>query len=918
MGDVPEKIIKLAEIIRQNGGRAMLVGGCVRDELMGVEPKDFDVEVYGIEPPKLREILEAFGKVDAVGEAFTIYKVGQDLDVALPRRERKVARGHKGFIIEGDPQMSFEEAAKRRDFTINAMMKDALTGEIVDVYDGQTDIENKILRVVSRETFAEDSLRVLRAAQFAARLEFTIEAETVELCRQIDLTDLPKERIWGELEKMLLKARTPSIGLRWLYDLNVVEQLFPEMKALIGVPQEPEWHPEGDVDVHTLLVVDRARGLIDDLPYAKQVTVMLAALCHDFGKPPTTQFFDGRWRSHAHDEAGVAPTISFLDKIGIHTINGFDVREQIIQLVRYHLKPGEFYKLRESLGDGAFRRLARKVEPDLLYRVSRADTLGRNADWIPPEKWFDAVPQEWFIARAKELAIENAAPKPILLGRHLIDLGLKPSAKFGEITKAVYEMQLDGRVTDLADAIGEAKNLIENSEDFSESETPIEISNRENQLAVSPNEPTTTDQEIAAETPSKIPKNLLILLPALTGILYYFSNPRSQGYYDYTFRVAENFLHGRIGLPISDLSWLNEFIPLNGNFYSAFPLGSVLTMLPFAALKTLGLINDMPSALISGLIGGGICSFLLLIANRYDLTNGKRILLTLAILFGTWAWANLTFGGAWQLALGFAMLGELGAIYFTIFRRRPLLAGIFFALAFGNRTEILLTAPIFMYLLWRKSEYSFQNSLSGVESNEPLDESQSKRISLSKVRTQVLFCLVPFLLGILTLIYNAVRFGSPTDFGYARIPGVLNEPWYNHGIFSIYYIPNQAFEMLFKLWNVKDYYPYLVPNGFSSSILLSSPFLFLLLRFGAKNKFLKYTSWLAVVVLTFLLWIHGNSGGWQFGYRYAMILLPWTFLILLENSRKKITALEWILYVFSFIANLYATYLFFYTDYVRV
>ena len=460
MQNLPEKITKLARTIKEQGGRAMLVGGCVRDELMGIEPKDFDIEVYGIEPQKLREILDSFGKVDAVGEAFTVYKLGNDLDVAIPRREKKVGRGHKGFVVEGDAQMSFEEAAKRRDFTINAILQDALTGEIIDIYNGREDIKRKILRVVSRETFAEDSLRVLRAAQFAARFEFEIDAETVEICRQIDLTDLPKERIWGELEKLLLKARKPSIGLQWLYNLGVVDQLFPEMKALVSVPQEKEWHPEGTVDQHTLLVVDRARELIDDLPYAKQVTVMLGALCHDFGKPATTQFFDGRWRSHAHDEAGVEPTISFLDKLGIYTINGFDVREQVVQLVRYHLKPGEFYKVRETLGDGAFRRLARKVEPDLLYRVSRADTLGRNAPWLPPETYFDAVPQEWFIKRAKELAVETEAPKEILMGRHLLELGLKKSPQIGEIIKSVYEMQLDGKVTNLDQAITEAKKLI--------------------------------------------------------------------------------------------------------------------------------------------------------------------------------------------------------------------------------------------------------------------------------------------------------------------------------------------------------------------------------------------------------------------------------------------------------------------------
>ena len=458
MPDLPGKITNLAETIKQNGGRAMLVGGCVRDELMGAEPKDWDLEIYGIEPQKLRKILDSFGKVDAVGEAFTVYKIGNDLDVALPRRERKTGRGHKGFVVEGDSQMSFEEAARRRDFTVNAIMQDALTGEIIDVYGGREDIKNKILRVVSKETFAEDSLRVLRAAQFAARFEFDIEAETVELCRLIDLTDLPKERIWCELEKLLLKSRRPSVGLRWLYDLNIAAQLFPELVALVGVPQQAEWHPEGDVDVHTLMVVDEARKLIDDLPYPKQVTVMLGALCHDFGKPATTRFFDGKWRSHAHDEAGVEPTVSFLDTLGIYTLDGYDIRGQIIHLVRYHLLPGMFYK--SPPGDGAFRRLARKVEPDLLYRVAKADSLGRNPEWLPKEKWFDAKAQEWFITRARELSVENEAPQRILLGRHLIELGLNPSPDFGRILDAVYEKQLDGRITNLEEAVKEAKSLI--------------------------------------------------------------------------------------------------------------------------------------------------------------------------------------------------------------------------------------------------------------------------------------------------------------------------------------------------------------------------------------------------------------------------------------------------------------------------
>src|SRR5215212_4680727 len=268
MMNLPQKILDLSLAVRDAGGRALLVGGCVRDALMGAEPKDWDLEIYGIEPERLRALLDQFGPVNVVGEAFTVYKLGHDLDVSMPRRERKVGRGHRAFVVEGDPAMSFTEAARRRDFTINAILQDPLTNEIIDPFNGQGDIEQGVLRAVSVDTFAEDSLRVLRAAQFAARFAFRISPETVELCRTIDLSDLPAERIWGELEKLLLRARQPSIGLGWLSALGVLEKLFPEIQSLIDVPQDPEWHPEGDVFVHTRLTVDRARELIEGLSCA--------------------------------------------------------------------------------------------------------------------------------------------------------------------------------------------------------------------------------------------------------------------------------------------------------------------------------------------------------------------------------------------------------------------------------------------------------------------------------------------------------------------------------------------------------------------------------------------------------------------------------------------------------------------------
>jgi tRNA nucleotidyltransferase (CCA-adding enzyme) len=460
MAELPEKVISLSQVVHEAGGRALLVGGCVRDQLMGTQPKDWDLEVYHLPSVRLREILDRLGPVNVVGESFTVYKLGHDLDVSIPRRERKSGRGHKAFVIEGDPEMSVAEATRRRDFTINAILQDPLSGELIDPFDGRRDLEQHVLRAVSMETFAEDSLRVLRAAQFAARFQFEIDPATIELCRTIDLSDLPGERIWGEMEKLLLQAQRPSLGLEWLRKLGAIEKLFPEIQSLIDVPQDREWHPEGDVFVHTGLVIDRARELIDDLSYPRKVTVMLAALAHDFGKPATTEFIEGRLRSRGHEEAGVPPTESFLDRINVHTIDGYNVRAQVIALVREHLKPGEFYKKRNEVGEGAFRRLARRCEPDLLYRVARADSLGRNADWVPREQWYGAEAQEWFIERSRELQVEQRPPDPILLGRHLLELGVEPGPQMGEITRAVYEMQLDGSVRDLDEAIAAAMKIL--------------------------------------------------------------------------------------------------------------------------------------------------------------------------------------------------------------------------------------------------------------------------------------------------------------------------------------------------------------------------------------------------------------------------------------------------------------------------
>jgi len=445
----------IATAIRNAGGRALIVGGWVRDRLLygpGHEPANVDLEVFGLPGDRLRTVLETFGDVEAVGESFQVYKIGA-IDVSLPRRDSKAGRGHRGFVVTGDPDMTIAEAARRRDFTINAVSWDPLTGEYFDPCDGRGDLERRLLRVVDPQTFADDSLRVLRAVQLAARFDLTLDEASRTLCRQIPLDDLPPERVWGEFEKLLV-ARRPSIGFALAMELGVVAKLLPELQALAGCPQEPEWHPEGDVWVHTLQVIDQTRTRIDDLPRPQQIAVMLGAVCHDLGKPATTTVIDGRIRSMDHEEQGVPPAAALLDRMNVHSIDGYDVRRQVLGLTAQHLKPGSWYKVRDEVGDGAFRRLAHKVDLELLARLAKADCEGRS-----PGR-FDCSAMDWFLDRARGLGVEHRPPEPILLGRHVLALGLTPGPRIGEIMKAVYEQQMDGTVMNLEEAIAAAKRLL--------------------------------------------------------------------------------------------------------------------------------------------------------------------------------------------------------------------------------------------------------------------------------------------------------------------------------------------------------------------------------------------------------------------------------------------------------------------------
>jgi tRNA nucleotidyltransferase (CCA-adding enzyme) len=450
--DLEQQARRVASAVRNAGGRALCVGGFVRDRLLGRTSKDLDMEVFGIPAGALPPLLATLGRVEPVGQAFPVYKLGA-IDVALPRRESKTGRGHKGFTVEGDPSMTFEEAARRRDFTINAIGWDPLTDEYLDPFQGRKDLELRVLRVCDPGTFADDSLRVLRALQFAARFDLTVDPETARICASTPLDDLPAERIWGEFEKLLLLAERPSIGFALARQLGVIHQLLPEMEPLYDCPQDPEWHPEGNVWIHTLMVIDQARALNGDLDRARLATVMLGAVCHDLGKPATTALIDGRVKSPNHEAMGVEPATKILDRLNVNTLDNFDVRTQVLGLVTEHLRPMAFCKTRETVTDGAFRRLAQKVDLELLVRFARADCHGRAGA-------FDCSAMDWFIDRARSLGVEHKPPQPILLGRHLIELGVEPGPRMGEILRTVYELQLDGVVKDLADARREAERVI--------------------------------------------------------------------------------------------------------------------------------------------------------------------------------------------------------------------------------------------------------------------------------------------------------------------------------------------------------------------------------------------------------------------------------------------------------------------------
>ena len=425
-----EKAREIAGLVEKKGGRAYFVGGFVRDRLLNIENKDVDVEVHGIEPGELKEILCRLGKPLEYGASFGIMSMsGLDLDIAMPRKERATGNGHRDFQVEVDPFIGPEKAARRRDFTMNAMMEDVLTGEILDFFGGREDLEKGIIRHVDPRTFPEDPLRVLRAAQFAARFCFSIAPETIDLCGVMDLSALSRERVEEELRKALVKGEEPSRFFQALRQMGQLHCWFPELEQLIGLEQDPVFHPEGDVWNHTMDVIDRAaafRGEVSD-PYA----FMLLCLTHDLGKITTTQFVKGRIHAYRHETEGAPLVGAFLDRL----VSEKKTNSYVMNMVPLHMKPNVASRSHPAL-KSTNRMFDQASAPEDLIWFAQADApvrAGTEAFTGDPEFLRERLDQ-----------YRQIMDRPWFTGRDLMEKGLEPGADFGEFLAYAHKMRLAG------------------------------------------------------------------------------------------------------------------------------------------------------------------------------------------------------------------------------------------------------------------------------------------------------------------------------------------------------------------------------------------------------------------------------------------------------------------------------------------
>ena len=421
---------KIAEAARDMGGCAYFVGGYVRDLILGDAGKDLDIEVHGLTPDQLKGLLDSLGQRLDIGESFGIFGLkGYSLDIAMPRKEKCRGTGHRDFDVFVDPHIGTLGAAKRRDFTVNAMMQNILTGEIIDHFGGREDLENGIIRHVNEDSFAEDPLRVLRGAQFASRFGFEIAEETICLCRKMDISTLPKERIMGEAQKALLKAEKPSVFFEKLREMNQLSVWFPELESLIGVEQNPKYHSEGDVWVHTMMVLDEVAKIKH---YAlNELGLMLSAITHDFGKAICTSVVKGEIHSYGHETEGLPLIKAFMERL----TSEHKLIKYVLNLSEHHMKPNTLAATNASI-KSTNKMFDKSVDPPALLCLAVADGLGK----IAPREYVSY--NDFFIERLK--VYREYMSRPYVTGQDLIDAGIKPSERFSDYLEHAHKLRLAG------------------------------------------------------------------------------------------------------------------------------------------------------------------------------------------------------------------------------------------------------------------------------------------------------------------------------------------------------------------------------------------------------------------------------------------------------------------------------------------
>jgi len=435
------KIVSLARRIDRSGGRAFFVGGVVRDSILGKKPKDIDVEVYGLTLEQLQKVLAEEGKVLLVGKQFGVLRLeGLDVDWSIPRTDSS----GRHPAVSTDPMMSPEEACRRRDLTMNAMLQDVLDGSIIDPWNGRRDMEEGVLRTPDPELFVEDPLRFYRVMQFAARFEMRPSPELNALCARMDIAKVSLDRIEEEFEKLWLEARRPSLGLRWLDEVGRLPEIMPELVPLKGLTQDPVWHPEEDVWLHTLQVVDAAADLRSG-DTQRDLILMWAALCHDLGKSSTTTVRNGRIRSPEHEKVSQRLAGSLLERL----VKKRTVKEGALKLVAQHMKPLQFYQNKSS--PEAFKRLALKLAPEadleLLATLALADSRGVNPEGHSPLNNQSKL-VDWFLECARQSRVNKEPEKPVLMGRHLKGI-IEPGPRMGKLLKEAYRIQLAEGIRDV-------------------------------------------------------------------------------------------------------------------------------------------------------------------------------------------------------------------------------------------------------------------------------------------------------------------------------------------------------------------------------------------------------------------------------------------------------------------------------------